>query len=83
MGNGESKSEGAPGDHTSPTNQKIKNLSEADKARMDPRIAQYLVERLRAPDREKKFLKIILKVCALSRHAQQPFGAVEEQPSSK
>jgi len=49
-------------DGTPKTIQKIKSLSQAAKRDIDPRIAEYLVQRLQAKDREKFFTRIILKL---------------------
>jgi len=62
MGNADSKNAATSADaDSSPTNKKIQSLTAA-KDQIDPRIAKYLVERLKSPDREKSFMRIILKV---------------------
>jgi len=62
MGNADSKNAATSADATSsPTNKKIQSLTAA-KDQIDPRIAKYLVERLKSPDREKSFMRIILKL---------------------
>ena len=67
MGNSDSKAGGGGGaDLSSPKNpedkQKISKLAKADSTEIDPRIAKYLVERLKSPNREKSFMRIILKL---------------------
>ncbi len=59
MGNEQTKEEGkGAGQDTA----KIEALKSAKASEIDPRIAKFLVARLTAPDREKSFMRIILKV---------------------